>query len=65
MKTKLFFLIFAIYIIAQIARESIEWALITSAFMFAVFCWWNKEPKDSATVNAREQRELIEKGGDK
>ena len=65
MKTKLFFLIFAIFIIFQIARESIGWALITSAFVFAVFCWWHKEPKYSATNAAREQRELIEKGGDK
>jgi amino acid permease len=63
MKTKILLLIIAIFFIFQIARESIIWALITAVLLFILACWLHKEPKDNAATAAREQRELIEKGG--
>jgi uncharacterized membrane protein len=62
--SKIIFLLFALYLIFQIARASLGWAIVTAAFLFLVACWLHREPKSDIVRNAREQNELI-KGGTK
>ena len=67
--SKIIFLLFAVYMILQIARESIGWAVLTGAFLFLVACWLNHEPEQHKkrmerdlriARESREQQKLIE-----
>ena len=69
MKTKLFLLILSLFIIFQIARTSLGWAVLTAAFLFLVACWLNHEPEQHKkrmerdlriARESREQQKLIE-----
>lgn len=70
--SKIIILLFAIYLIFQIARASIGWGIVTGSFMFLVAVWLNHEPEqcrckrernERIAKSAREQREMI--GGEK
>jgi len=43
--SKIILLLFAIFIICQIARTSLGWAILTGSFLFLIACWLNHEPE--------------------
>jgi len=60
--------LFVIFIIFQIARESLGWAILAGSFLFLVACWLHHEPDscrrkrerdERIARESREQREMI------
>jgi len=56
MKTKLFFLALALFIILQIARTSLGWATFTASATFLLACWLHHEPDQHKRHRERDER---------
>lgn len=54
--SKIILLLFAIYLILQIARTSLAWAILSAAFLFLVACWLNHEPEQHKKRMERDKR---------